>query len=90
MYHLNLSCLWIIKFKIGTEGALLEWEKVRKEGEPNTPLVVFPLGIEPSKPRALWDGRYVNEFAEPSPFQWIMLPRWQKYLGKEYDCISSK
>ena len=23
---------WIIKFKIGTEGALLEWEKVRKEG----------------------------------------------------------
>ena len=84
MYHPNLSCLWIIKFKIGTEGALLEWEKVKKEGEPNTPLVVSPLGIEPSKPRALWDGRYVNEFAEPSPFQWIMLPRWQKYLGKEY------
>ena len=65
-------------------GALLEWEKVKKEGEPNIPLVVSPLGIEPSKPRALWDGRYVNEFAEPSPFQWIMLPRWQKYLGKEY------
>ena len=56
----------------------------KKGREPNTPLVVFPLGIEPSKPRALWDGRYVNEFAKPSPFQWIMLPRWQKYLGKEY------
>lgn len=68
----------------GGLGGVLEWEKVRKEGEPNTPLVVFLLGIEPSKPRALWDGRYVNEFAEPSPFQWIMLPRWQKYLGKEY------
>ena len=49
MYHLNLSCLWIIKFKIGTEGAVLEWEKVKKEREPNIPSVVSPLDIEPSK-----------------------------------------
>ena len=49
-------------------GALLEWEKVRKEGESNIPLVVSPLGIEPSKPRALWDGRYVNEFCRDIPF----------------------
>ena len=49
-------------------GALLEWEKVKKEGEPNIPLVVSPLGIEPFKPRALWDGRYVNEFRRDIPF----------------------
>ena len=38
--------------------ALMEWEKARKE----IPTVVSPFGIEPTKPRALWNGRYVNEF----------------------------
>ena len=32
------------------------------------PLVVCPLGIEPKKPRGLWDGRYVNEFCSDVPF----------------------
>ena len=49
-------------------GALLEWEKVRKQGQPHIPQVVSPLGVEPSKPRALWDGRYVNEFCRDIPF----------------------
>ena len=43
-------------------GALEEWDKVREPGDPFIPVVVSPLGVEPSKPRALWDGRYVNEF----------------------------
>jgi len=30
--------------------------------------VVSPLGVEPSKPRALWDGRYVNKFCRDLPF----------------------
>ena len=30
--------------------------------------MVSPLSIEPSKPRALWDGRYVNEFCRDIPF----------------------
>jgi len=49
-------------------GVLLEWEKVRKEGDPLIPVVVSPLGVEPTKPRALWDGRYVNEFCRDIPF----------------------
>jgi len=48
-------------------GALMEWQKARK-GDPEIPTVVSPLGIEPSKPRALWDGRYVNEFCRDIPF----------------------
>ena len=49
-------------------GALLLWEKAKKEGDPAIPTVVSPLGIEPTKPRALWDGRYVNEFCRDIPF----------------------
>ena len=49
-------------------GALLQWEKAKKEGDPAIPTVVSPLGIEPTKPRALWDGRYVNEFCRDIPF----------------------
>ena len=49
-------------------GALEEWDKVRQPGDPFIPVVVSPLGVEPSKPRALWDGRYVNEFCRDVPF----------------------
>ena len=43
-------------------GVLLPWELARQEGDGETPTVDCPLGVEPKKPRALWDGRYVNEF----------------------------
>jgi len=49
-------------------GMLRKWKEVKKPKDPNTPLVVSPLGVEPSKPRALWDGRYVNEFCRDIPF----------------------
>ena len=49
-------------------GMLVEWESVRKPGDPFIPVVVSPLGVEPKKPRALWDGRYVNEFCRDIPF----------------------
>ena len=86
------------EFELFMDNQVQDWDgggftrigESKKGMEPNTPLVVFLLGIEPSKPRALWDGRYVNEFAETSPFQWTMRPRWQKWLGKEHEYISSK
>ena len=49
-------------------GALKDWEGIRKPNEPVIPTVVSPLGIEPTKPRALWDGRFVNEFCKEIPF----------------------
>ena len=48
-------------------GMLRKWEG-RRSGDPLTPSVVSPLGVEPSKPRALSDGRYVNKFCWNLPF----------------------
>ena len=49
-------------------GVLQQWSKIRQPHEPHVPEVVSPLGVEPSKPRALWDGRFVNEFCRDIPF----------------------
>ena len=49
-------------------GVLKKWEDIRKDSDMDTPWVVCPLGVEPNKPRAIWDGRYVNEFCGEFPF----------------------
>ena len=49
-------------------GVLKKWEEVKKDSDLDTPCVVCPLGVEPNKPRAIWDGRYVNEFCGEFPF----------------------
>ena len=49
-------------------GVLEEWEKVKLPSDPPIPVVVCPLGVEPKKPRGLWDGRYVNEYCRDIPF----------------------
>ena len=49
-------------------GVLEKWDDVKTADDPDIPLVVCPLGIEPKKPRGLWDGRYVNEFCRDVPF----------------------
>ena len=43
-------------------GVFQKWEDVKELSDPSAPIVVSPLGVEPNKPRAIWDGRYVNEF----------------------------
>jgi len=56
-------------FKNGlTWGNLEKREEVRSPEDPEVPLVVSPLGLEPKKPRGLWDARYVNEFCRDIPF----------------------
>ena len=49
-------------------GVLEKWDDAKTADDPDIPLVVCPLGIEPKKPRGLWDGRYVNEFCRDVPF----------------------
>ena len=44
-----------------TLGMLKRWDQVRKPGDPG-------LHSHSGKPRALWDGRYVNEFCRDIPF----------------------
>ena len=51
-----------------SSGVLQEWSQVRFPDEPLIPTVVSPLGVEPTKPRALWDGRFVNEFCRDISF----------------------
>jgi hypothetical protein len=50
------------------QGVLRKWEEMRSKSDPLIPTVVSPLGIEPNKPRAIRDGRYVNEFCRDIPF----------------------
>ena len=47
---------------------LEEWDKVKLSSDPPIPVGVCPLGVEPKKPRGLWDGRYVNEYCRDIPF----------------------
>ena len=42
--------------------------EVKTVSDPSIPTVVSPVGVEPNKPRAIWDGRYVNEFCRDIPF----------------------
>ena len=49
-------------------GVLQKWDDVKNPQDPDIPQVVSPLGVEPKKPRGLWDGRYVNEFCRDIPF----------------------
>ena len=49
-------------------GVLKKWDDVKSSSDSNILFVVSPLGIEPHKPRAIWDGRYVNEFCGDFPF----------------------
>ena len=48
---------------------LQEWEKLGViQKTESKPIVVCPLSVEPSKPRVIWDGRYLNEFIRDIPF----------------------
>ena len=49
-------------------GVLQKGDEIKSPEDPDIPLVVSPLGVEPKKPRGLWDGRYVNEFCRDIPF----------------------
>lgn len=51
-------------------------------------LGLFSSGVEPSKPRALWDGRFANEFCNTSLLLWKMLPKLQKLPGKGFTFLS--
>ena len=33
------------------------------------PRICLPLGVEPHKPRLIWDARYLNSMCKHSPFQ---------------------
>ena len=57
------------KFTAFMNQTIREWETlgvIKKVQE--KPVIVCPLGIEPNKPRAIWDGRYLNAYIRDIPF----------------------
>ena len=48
-------------------GACIPWSQV--DSTPGSlPHLILPLGVEPSKPRFIWDGRYLNLWMGELPF----------------------
>jgi len=47
-------------------GAITRWGKV---GEVEPPHLVLPIGVEPTKPRKLNDGRFINLWCKDLPFE---------------------
>ena len=50
------------------KGCLAKWSDIADTGKHPTPDLVLPLGVEPSKPRLFWDGRWLNNMCRRTPF----------------------
>ena len=51
------------------KGSLAAWSTVADTKTQPRPRICFPLGVEPNKPRLIWDARYLNSMCKHSPFQ---------------------
>ena len=51
------------------KGSLTAWSTVADTKTQPQPRICLPLGIEPSKPRLIWDAQYLNSMCKHSPFQ---------------------
>ena len=66
--HIKTSHQNTLPYSVRDNLKSIKESKVKSLDDPDIPLVVCPLGIEPKKPRGLWDGRYVNEYCRDIPF----------------------
>ena len=51
------------------KGSLAAWSTVADTKTQPVPRICLPLGVEPKKPRLIWDARYLNSMCKHSPFQ---------------------
>ena len=49
--------------------SLAAWSTVADTKTQPRPRICLPLGVEPSKPRLIWDARYLSSMCKHSPFQ---------------------
>ena len=49
------------------KGSLAAWSTVADTKTQPRPRIYLPLGVEPSKPRLIWDARYLNSICKHSP-----------------------
>ena len=52
-----------------SEGSLAVWSTVADIKAQPRLRIYLPLGVEPNKPRLIWDARYLNSMCKHSPFQ---------------------
>ena len=50
-------------------GMVHKWASVKGQDEPDLPVLILPLGVEPAKPRLIYDARYLNLFFRHLPFK---------------------
>lgn len=48
---------------------MVPWNHVADVSVHPKPSIVLPLGVEPTKPRATWDARYLNLMMKDCPFK---------------------
>ena len=51
------------------KGSLAAWSTVADTKTQPRPRICLPLGVEPNKPRLIWDAQYLNPMCKHSPFQ---------------------
>lgn len=54
--------------KLVEKGCLARWAEVADTNKHPRPHIVLPHGVEPSKPRLIWDGRWLNLMCKHSAF----------------------
>ena len=55
--------------KLEQKGCIVPWQTVADVSENPRPHIVLPLGVEPKKPRLIWDGRWLNLMCRHVPFK---------------------
>ncbi|CAM9368491.1 unnamed protein product [Ascophyllum nodosum] len=51
------------------KGSLTAWSTAAYTKTQPRPRICLPLGVEPNKPRLIWDARHLNSMCKHSPFQ---------------------
>lgn len=49
-------------------GCIAKWADVKTASTPTRPRMIMPLGVEPTKPRMIYDARALNRFTKHRPF----------------------
>ncbi len=54
---------------LASKGCLAKWTDIADVSKQPEPRLVLALGVEPSKPRLFWDGRWLNKMCKNMPFK---------------------
>ena len=58
-------------------GCIAPWADVKTESAPARPRMVMPLGVEPTKPRMIYDARALNRLPSTCLSRWIRSVGWR-------------